>query len=388
MRVCFVVGAMNVGGVQTFIINLGAYLRRQGDHVTVLVTDHKGEWWHRLSDAGMSGISVPKRDHFCPASHALVIANTIRSRRFDVVVLNHSREAQLSIPLCSSTSIVVPVIHNDTSGVLRLATRNSSYWHYLIAVSPRLAKNAAANVPQKAIVRMNYPVAMPDDDLFANRASWSRKLRLLYVGRLHEEQKGVLLLPAILESCLQHELAVTLEIVGSGVDQRLLRESFKYRGLLPSVRFHGTLTADEVLALLLESHVLLMPSHYEGLGIVAVEAQACGCVPIVTRLPGVTDYSLIDGATGFLVDGHDAFAYTKYVAALATAQSRWNSMSQAGRRYVQPLFGIESVGASFRKSLAASRETRQQRSRLHRMIAFLIGTSLRDWYPNVLRPGT
>ena len=47
------------------------------------------------------------------------------------------------------------------------------------------------------------------------------------------------------------------------------------------------------------AHVLLMPSELESFGLVALEAMACGVVPVATRVGGVPEL-ITDGEDGFL----------------------------------------------------------------------------------------
>src|SRR4029079_274314 len=54
--------------------------------------------------------------------------------------------------------------------------------------------------------------------------------------------------------------------------------------------------------------VVLVPSRSESFGLVALEAQACG-TPVVAARVGRLPFVVDDGATGFLVDGHDPKAH-------------------------------------------------------------------------------
>jgi len=46
----------------------------------------------------------------------------------------------------------------------------------------------------------------------------------------------------------------------------------------------------------------------EGLGLVLLEVQANGCVPVATKLPGISDYAVEEGVTGLLTPEGDAAA--------------------------------------------------------------------------------
>lgn len=384
MRFCFVVGGMNLGGVQTFILNLASHLIASGDKVSVIAIHNKGVWWDRLAESGIEGIAVLRDDFLCPVAHAAGIARIIRERQFDVVFLNHAREAQIGIPLYSHTTTVIPIAHNDTNGALTLALRNRRHSHLIVGVSPLLIEKIKSRSGADHVMQLNYPIAMPTDARFQDRAPWQSNLKLIYVGRLHEEQKGIMVLPEVMRECTRRKLNFTLDIVGSGGDEGRLYEAFKSAHVDDHVNFLGPKTPDDIEPLLLQSHVLLMPSHYEGLGIVAVEAQSAGCVPLAARLPGVTDHSVKHGETGFLIDGHSPKAYADRLADLAADEKRWQRMSRAGRDHAIGNFSISKAGAGFRSSLQHARPVSHS-SAITRLVGFVGGAGWRDYVPNSWR---
>jgi len=384
MKFCFVVGAMNLGGVQTFILNLSKHLVECQDEISVIAIYDKGIWWERLGENKIRGLPILRKDFTCPATHAAGIARVICEERFDVVFLNHVREAQIGIPLYSHVATVVPIVHNDTDGALELALRNQRHFHLIVGVSPRLIVKIRSRVGDERIVQLNYPVSIPIDTEFERRTSWQPTLRVVYVGRLHDEQKGIMILPDILGECKVRGAHVRLDVVGSGADRKRLEEALDRVGLIDSVTMHGPMSPEDVGQLLLQCHALLMPSHYEGLGIVAVEAQAAGCVPLATRLTGVTDHSIRNGETGFLVDGHCSDTYAARLAELASDQELWERMSVAGRAHAMRSFSIPECGAKFRSSIRHSRPIYRQRG-FRKSVEFLRSVGWRDCVPNSLR---
>jgi alpha-maltose-1-phosphate synthase len=108
-------------------------------------------------------------------------------------------------------------------------------------------------------------------------------IHLLYAGKL-SFAKGV---DWLLRACRQLAgLPVQLHLAGSGAGQedtvcRALAEELE----IP-VRFHGNLSQTELAALMRTSHIFILPSFYEGLPLVLLEALASGCRIITTTLPG------------------------------------------------------------------------------------------------------
>jgi N-acetyl-alpha-D-glucosaminyl L-malate synthase BshA len=78
------------------------------------------------------------------------------------------------------------------------------------------------------------------------------------------------------------------------------------------------------------AHVLLMPSDLEAFGLVALEAMACGVVPVATRVGGVPEL-ITDGEDGFLEKVGDIKAQAARVVALLTDDDLQYRMAKTGR---------------------------------------------------------
>jgi D-inositol-3-phosphate glycosyltransferase len=63
------------------------------------------------------------------------------------------------------------------------------------------------------------------------------------------------------------------------------------------------------------AEAVLMPSRSESFGLVALESQACG-TPVIAATAGGLRYAVVDGETGFLVDGHDPDDYADRIIEL------------------------------------------------------------------------
>jgi N-acetyl-alpha-D-glucosaminyl L-malate synthase BshA len=78
------------------------------------------------------------------------------------------------------------------------------------------------------------------------------------------------------------------------------------------------------------AHVLLMPSEMESFGLVALEAMACGVVPVATRVGGVPEL-ITDGEDGFLEKVGDIQSQAQRVVSLLTDDQLHWRMAKAGR---------------------------------------------------------
>jgi D-inositol-3-phosphate glycosyltransferase len=73
--------------------------------------------------------------------------------------------------------------------------------------------------------------------------------------------------------------------------------------------------------------IVLVPSHSESFGLVALEAQACG-TPVVAAAVGGLRTVVRDGYSGVLVDGHDPMSYARVLAELCAAPDRLAELSR------------------------------------------------------------
>jgi glycosyltransferase involved in cell wall biosynthesis len=127
-------------------------------------------------------------------------------------------------------------------------------------------------------------------------------------GRL-EEQKGHDLLFDALVTLLRQGLDFTLAVAGDGSRRGWLEQRALSLGLSPRVQFVGQL--DDVGPLLAAADGVILPSRWEGLPLVLLEAMARGRPIVATAVGGVAD-AVEDGVSGTLVPPND-------VAALAAA---------------------------------------------------------------------
>ncbi|MDP7319972.1 MAG: glycosyltransferase family 4 protein [Bacteriovoracaceae bacterium] len=105
----------------------------------------------------------------------------------------------------------------------------------------------------------------------------------LYAGRLSEEKGCHLLLEAI--SSIEN---VKLIILGTGKEERNLKEKAKDKGLEKRVSFMGF--AEDITAYIKQADALIIPSLREGLPMVLIEATACGLPIIASKVGGIPKF--------------------------------------------------------------------------------------------------
>lgn len=133
------------------------------------------------------------------------------------------------------------------------------------------------------------------------RSAFDGTFRLLYAGRLIEEQKRVSLLPAIAAALRDRGVAFRLTVAGDGPAREELARRVDALGLRDHVDLRGFVDPDDMADLYAAHDLLLNVSTYEGFAITAMEAFAAGCVPLATRLESLDRSVFRDGENCLLV---------------------------------------------------------------------------------------
>lgn len=112
-------------------------------------------------------------------------------------------------------------------------------------------------------------------------------ISLLYVGKIWEK-KGVGCLLDALDLLPGEWCPPQVNLVGGHNDEDEYR-AFVHRAAScrATVRFAGRLGADDLARAYRDADVFVLPSFFEGLPLVVVEALACGCRVVVSDLPGI-----------------------------------------------------------------------------------------------------
>jgi glycosyltransferase involved in cell wall biosynthesis len=130
---------------------------------------------------------------------------------------------------------------------------------------------------------------------------------------------------------------VSLDIIGEGPLESVLRNHIRDLSLEQRVRLRGALPREEVLQELSQASACVLNSEYEGLPHVLLESILLG-TPVVARNVGGTSEVVTHGGTGFLVETRDAGALASAISAVLTPGALPN-FDQA-RAKVQALYSL------------------------------------------------
>jgi D-inositol-3-phosphate glycosyltransferase len=105
-------------------------------------------------------------------------------------------------------------------------------------------------------------------------------------------------------------------------------------GITDLVTFMGARDQDKLHHYYSAAKVVIMPSHYESFGMVALEAMACG-TPVIASEVGGLAYLIRDGVTGFHVPDGDPVALAQAMARLMQEPRLRDRLGRQAYRYAQ-----------------------------------------------------
>ena len=127
---------------------------------------------------------------------------------------------------------------------------------------------------------------------------------------------------------VRKEIPARLLMAGDGPDRSPAEHLARELKVEHDVLFLGK--QNHVERLIPLAHVLLMPSDLESFGLVALEAMACGVVPVATRVGGVPEL-ITEGEDGYLEAPGDIAAQAARAVALLGDEQLHYRMAKAGR---------------------------------------------------------
>jgi len=182
---------------------------------------------------------------------------------------------------------------------------------------------------------------------------------ILSVGRL-VHRKGQDKLITAMPKILAKRPDAKLLLIGQGPRKAKLDSLVAKYGIEDSVIFLGSIAYADLPKYLNAADLFVMPSRsrlmgleVEGLGIVYLEASACA-LPVIAGSSGGAPDALIDGKTGYVVDGMDINQIANRVLSLIDNPKVAKEMGEAGRLWVENNWSWDIWSGAFNELLEIS----------------------------------
>lgn len=319
-----------VSGGYLYDRKLVQYLRSRGDEVEVISVP-----WRPYGRALLDNLSPALFGRLSQASFQVLLQDELAHP--SLFRLNHRLRRRVSYPL-------VAIVHHLRCCEARPAWQNFLYrqveQQYLTSADGFIFNSNTTRAEVEGLVGHGRPavVAPPGGDNVPgglsreevlHRAGTPGPCRLIFVGNLIP-RKGLHHLLAALASLPNQDWRLSV-VGGPELDPpyaRAIRGRIAALGLAGKIDLAGTLSREELAERLRKSHLLAVPSSYEGFGIVYLEAMRFG-LPVIASAAGGAKEIVSHGVNGFLTPPGDPATLARYLQSLLENRDLLARMSAA-----------------------------------------------------------
>lgn len=375
-------GTKDAGGMNVVVLAQATELARLGHRVRLIT---------RRSDPGQPdrielapGLSVehleagpaellPKGEHEAlirPFGEAL--SALLRARPADLIHAEHwysglaalPAARALDLPLVQSYHSIAAADDSPLSEGERPEARGRLEGERRLAREARLVVTVSEAERHTVLSRLGgaperVRVVLPgvDADLFRPRTASERRAleartsngerpEVLVAGRLDPLKRFDLAIAAV--AALDPDRRPVLRVVGApppdgAAYARSLRAAVAAAGMESTTVFEGSLSREELAERLRRASLVLVPSHSETYGLIALEAAAAG-VPVIAAAAGGLREAVLDGETGVLQDSEDPEAWAAQIARLLADPAERERLGTAAIAYAQQRSWAASTG--------------------------------------------
>ena len=343
------------GGIETFVLGLIEGLPK--DSLIIYTSSQKGD---KAFDAQL----LEKFGAVVIRDRAKMLLPTPRITRKAVKILKQQQIKNVWFGAAAPLALMAGKLRSAGASNIVALTHGHEVWWAKIPILKSLLKKIIkdvdhlgylgdftkgeiakiSNQPQKflqiapGIDTQHFAPKIARGDLIEKYRLDGRRV-IVSVGRLvHRKGQDELVkaMPKILE---QFPDAILL-FVGEGPIKQMLCNSAKQLGVLPKVVFAGRVSHHDLPDYICLGEIFAMPVRsrfsgleVEGLGIVYLEASACG-LPVIAGNSGGAPDAVIESQTGFVVDGTDIQEIANASVALLNDPALCAALGDAGREWI------------------------------------------------------
>ena len=360
------------GGIETFVLGLIEGLPK--DSLIIYTSSQKGD---KAFDAQL----LEKFGAVVIRDRAKMLLPTPRITRKAVKILKQQQIKNVWFGAAAPLALMAGKLRSAGASNIVALTHGHEVWWAKIPILKSLLKKIIkdvdhlgylgdftkgeiakiSNQPQKflqiapGIDTQHFAPKIARGDLIEKYRLDGRRV-IVSVGRL-VHRKGQDELVKAMPKILEHFPDAILLFVGEGPIKQMLFNSAKQLGVLPKVVFAGRVSHHDLPDYICLGEIFAMPVRsrfsgleVEGLGIVYLEASACGLPVIVGNSGGAVD-AVLDKKTGLLVDGTKSDQIADAICELLANPERAKQMGAAGRDWVIKNWQLSSWSEKFNKVL-------------------------------------
>lgn len=342
MRILHVITTMDRGGAENHVAALSAAQRESGHEVSIAylkgtaelvigdedamkLTPKTGSMLRRwVRDGGVVHAHLPRAE---------LAASALAPKATPLVISRHNTEPFLNSGPSSASRALAKWCGAQADTVIAISESVRAYHlnsGHLDQTTRTTVISYGYSMTSASALPFDWPNGLDGDP---------RPLRIATVARLAPQKD----LPTLLTATAQlvgRGIDVDLRIAGDGPDKEALSRMVGQLGLQSNVRLIGRIPNPEQF--IAGADVFALPSRYEGLGLVLLEAMAAG-TPIVAARNTAIEEVIIDGKTGLLFETGNAEDLATKLVTITQAHDLSDQLVAAARERLQSEFSVDRM---------------------------------------------
>lgn len=352
MKILYVITGLGLGGAEKVVVDLANQMYELGHHVKIVYLTGSIIVRPKYAQIELHGLNLNRLKDLYRSSQAY--RTIIKAFRPDIVHA-HMVHANVFVRL-NRIGLAIPKLictaHNSNEGG-RIRMMAYRFTNFLSDLNTNVSREACESLINRGAFNTRNLMTVYNGidlnlytDLKVDKALFIRELNLkpnipilLAVGRLNQQKDYPNLLSAV--KLLKDHYKVSdfhTLIAGEGDLRTQIEEQIHELNLEHHVTLLGR--RNDVAALMSFADLFVLPSAYEGFGLVVAEAMACKTYVVATDSGGVKE---VMGETGQLVPVQNSAAFAQAIYdALNLLSTQIEQNNHMARLRIEKLFSLES----------------------------------------------
>ncbi len=344
-----------IGGLQQVVVNICRNIDRRRFDISVLCLREKGDFAREIEREGIPVYQLPKNADGSPDYLSFWKIAQILRRKKTEIIHTHNTQPFVEGTLGSFFSRVRTIVHTDHARDFPDKKRYmvaewfaSKFTYRVVGVS----EHTTNNLMRYEKISPHRLVTIPngiDEEKFSVRIDVRKKREevgirshgpVIGVGVRLTEQKGLTYLVRAMPSVLKDIPDAELVIAGEGPLAGPLQKEAASLGIGESVHFIGPRLDIPELLQMFDLYVL--PSLWEGLPMVLLEAMAAGCPVIATNVGGNSTV-ITHGYNGSLIEPRNPGLLAAEIVKIASQPTVREAYRHRSREIIHRQYSIDTM---------------------------------------------
>ena len=348
IKIAYIMPSMAGGGAERFLLDLLQTIDRGRFAPLVILFKEAGQWHEELEKLNLPIFVLSKKSKIS-LSNCWQIYKILKKEKPEIVhtQLGGDLRGRLAAKLAGVKVIISTEqnINRQERWYQRATKIITSLWtEVVVAISPAVAKDMRRRyfLPLKKC-ELVIPNGIPLEKFeYQEKRPNSGIINVGAVGRLNKQKGFDILIEAWSKIKAEN---TRLMIAGEGEEREILQKQINKSGLSEQISLIGNVK--DMPAFYQSLNLLVMPSRWEGLGIAALEAGACGVPVVASAVDGLGD--IINENTGWSLVPNDSQELAKILQeTLSQLNSEVTKIKQAKlRTLIVEKYSINQVTVSY-----------------------------------------